>query len=106
MAPILIVAFQFNQRAFMARKRLFPRHAIYVRSNARDAWQQANGDPERAKEIAAERLRSDPGSIIGAILLGLAIKLAYEIIMFWFNNRVSEPAATYLASEPGYRGYE
>jgi len=90
----------------VARTRLLERHTNRVRAIALDAWLESRGEPDKAKEIAARRLRADPGGIITTLLIGLAVKLIAELIMHWFVNNVMQPEPAYLASEPGFRGYQ
>lgn len=58
-----------------------------------------NSDPNKAIEEATKEIRT--GSIIGAILIGLAVKLIVELIWYWFNNKISQPSMFYSPGEPG-----
>jgi hypothetical protein len=41
-------------------------------------------------------------SIIGSILIGVAIKLAIELIAYWIKNRFATiPSGGFLEGEPG-----
>lgn len=83
-------------------RRLPRRQRNATRSVARDVYFELSetGRPfdfARAEELLANRLRS----VIGAIFLSLALKLAIELIKYWLANRVTEPAAIYEIGEPG-----
>lgn len=54
-------------------------------------------DLERAEELARDRTRS----VIGSILIAVAVRLIIELIKYWLANRVTEPAAIYEIGEPG-----
>jgi hypothetical protein len=71
-----------------------------VRDVARSAWLRHPDDAEAAKAEAEQAL----GSIFVTILLGVAIRLAIELIMYWILNREREPQAVYCPGEPGYEG--
>ncbi len=68
----------------------------HVRKIARQAWIDSNGNPDYAKELVRDR--SLYGSIIATILIGIAIKLAFELIMNWWRNREAIPA---MKAKPG-----
>lgn len=72
------------------RKKLDAREERMVHEIAQDAVDVSGGDPEKAKEIARKKLRDGYDSIIGTILVGIAIKLAFEIIMRIINDRLSQ----------------
>lgn len=68
-----------------------------VRTVARHAWQQCNGDRDRAEQLIRDRMPRE----VGSVFLTIAIKLAIELILYWLRNRTSEPAAVFQAGEPG-----
>ena len=72
-----------------------------VRDLTRKVWIEEEGNQEEANRIVRETLRNGYGSIIGSILIGLAIKLAFELIKYWWDNRLSEPESVFTAGEPG-----
>jgi hypothetical protein len=57
------------------------------------------GDPEKAILKSIEEIKTS--SIVISILVGLAIKLAIELIWYWFNNKISHPSIFYADQEPG-----
>lgn len=86
-----------------ARYRLLGKEQrLRVRSYARCALHDANGDEAKAKELVAYRLRHAPQSIIASILIGVAIKLAIELIVYWIKNRFATvPHGEFQPGEPG-----
>lgn len=86
-------------------KRLLRNHRNHVRTVARMAYISAGGDKDKAIDLGKQNLRADPGSVIGAILIQLAISLLVKIIMHWIFNGVSSPAAEYAADEPGFEEF-
>ena len=85
--------------------RLRRRHRNHVRSVARLAYLSAGGDQEKAIEIGKQNLRADPGSVIGAILIQLAISLLVKLIINWVMNGVSSPPDAYMSDEPGFESW-
>ena len=82
--------------------RLPRRQRNSARSIARDLYfeLQRDGQPfdlDRAEELARDRCRS----VIGSILIAVAVRLIIELIKYWLANRVAEPAAIYEIGEPG-----
>lgn len=59
-----------------------------------------NKNPEKAIELATNEIRTS--SIIATILIGIAIKLATELIWYWIKNSLSHPSLFYSEKEPGY----
>ena len=51
----------------------------------------------RAQSLAEQRCRS----VIGSILIAVAVRLIIELIKYWLENRVHEPSAIYEMGEPG-----
>ena len=56
-------------------------------------------DMEAALEAAEKEIRT--GSIIASILIGLAVRLVWELIKHWYFSGVTNPGEEYLAGEPG-----
>lgn len=78
--------------------KLLGKRRFKIRDIARQAYLD-NKDPQKAIDQATKEIRT--GSIVITILVGLAIKLAIELIWYWFNNKVSSPSMFYLPEEPG-----
>lgn len=72
-----------------------------VREIARDCFLIA-GTPTAAKEKAEAKIRKEFDSIIASILIGLAIRLAIELITYWVKEKFFRPSAEYTQGEPGY----
>lgn len=74
-----------------------------IREIARKAFIECNGDQDKAIALAHKRsMELIPGSIILTILLGVAMQLIIDFIVWWIKNRVFEPALFYQIGEPGY----
>lgn len=56
-------------------------------------------DTDAAFDAAKKEIRA--GGIITSILIGLAIKLVWELIKHWYFSGVTDPGSEYLAGEPG-----
>jgi hypothetical protein len=89
-----------------ADRKLFARLPRRQRNSARSIARdllfelQCDGQPfdlDRAEELARERCRS----VIGSILIAVAVRLIIELIKYWLANRISEPSAIYELGEPG-----
>lgn len=72
-----------------------------IRELARKHWINTH-NPKLAKQLVINSIESKYGSIIASILISLFIKLAVELIMYWFKNNVLEPSPNYQLGEPGY----
>jgi hypothetical protein len=74
-----------------------------IREIARKAFIECDGDQDKAIALAHERSKElITGSIILTILLGVAMQLIIDFIVWWIKNRVFEPALFYETGEPGY----
>ena len=71
-----------------------------VREIARRSFINSNGDVELAIQKANTMIRA-PESLVTSILVSIAVRLAVELIKYWWENRISEPSANYSACEPG-----
>lgn len=69
-----------------------------IRSIARRHYIE-NSDPDIAIQKASDELRA--GSIIGAILIGLAIRLIIDLIYYWIKQQIKSPPLVYTTGEPG-----
>lgn len=79
------------------------KHRLNVRNLARQAFHDADGDEVRAKRLVEYRLRHAPKSIIASILIGVAIKLAIELIVYWIKHRFATvPSGEFQPGEPGH----
>ena len=62
-------------------------------------------DPNQARANAMRRVRDEYGSIIGIIILGVALKLVIDLIATWiqsFYTKDNPPPPVYQKNEPGY----
>ena len=74
-----------------------------IRELARQAFVDAGGDQDAAIKLAHERSKElIAGSFIVTILIGVALQLIIDFIVWWIKQRVTEPSPTYTAGEPGY----
>lgn len=73
-----------------------------IRSIGVAAMQRANGDEDKAKQYAREMVREQYGSILGAIVLQIAIWLVVELIKWWIMKGINAPEMEYQPDEPGY----
>lgn len=71
-----------------------------VREIAREEY--LSKDPESALASTRERVRAEYGSLIGTILVALAVKLATALIMSWIEDNLLEPPGSYQSTEPGF----
>ena len=89
---------------------LLPRQRKAVRAIARDEFLRHNatsGDDARDAAIlaATQRIKDElVGSILLAILLGVAVRLAIELIVYWFKEFIVMPPEHACDGEPGYEG--
>ena len=86
--------------------KLLQDHREHCRSVARRNWINFHGDESLAKAAAEEQIRSQPGSIITSLLIGLAVRLIFALIEHWAKNREIAPSVSYQRGEPGYLGFE
>jgi hypothetical protein len=70
-----------------------------VREIARSHYLANPLDPQSAIKAATEEIKTK--SIIATILISLAVRLAVELIMYWFKNNILLPSTTYVDGEPG-----
>lgn len=81
-----------------SRERRLPRSKFgAVRRCARNCWIEAKGDKERAIELVESRMES----IVGSMLLSLAIQIDIKLIIWWWENRKTEPSVVSELGEPG-----
>lgn len=83
------------------------KHRLHVRNTARLAVIDADGDQEQAIKIGKERLRKEPGSIIGALLINLALSLLVKLIIYFIEEYVLKTGIEsipldYQEAEPGF----
>lgn len=76
------------------------RRRARIRHLARECY-LANQGSEQAKVDAEDAIRREFGSILVSILIGLAIKLAVELIAYWIKQRLSDPGVGFQSGEPG-----
>lgn len=78
------------------------RTRLQVRHIARRAYVASGGDERQSKELAEVWLRAAPKSIIATILIGVAVKLAIELIVYWIKHRFADvPSGDFQTGEPG-----
>ena len=99
MQTFLSGADSFNLESVMSGFLLSRSKREEVRSIARRAYIAHSGDKDAAIRAASDDLRV--GSIVIAILLGVAIQLAIDLIVHWIEQNILEPAPSYTAGEPG-----
>jgi hypothetical protein len=88
--------------------RLLTRHRQYVRAIARAATLEAGGDKDLAIQMGERTLRSNPGSIIGVLLINLAVTLLVKLIEYFIEKYLSNQQAipdSYQEDEPGFEGW-
>lgn len=73
-----------------------------ARMNARRAWRDCIGDSSTACVMASNLNRRD----IGQQYLAEANELAEQLIEYWEQNGVCEPATVFVAGEPGCEGWD
>lgn len=84
------------------KDRLDKKQRRRVRDLAREAWVEADGNPQRAKRLARTKIREqlEVGSAWTMILVSIAIRLAFMLIEWWFSNRIAEPGKEPIEGEP------
>lgn len=73
-----------------------------VRQLSRTAWIENAGDRDAAVKQVSAKLRDEMKSVIGMILLQIAIKLAVALITKWWEERNFLPTKEYVKGEPGF----
>lgn len=73
-----------------------------VRQLSRTAWIENAGDKDAAIRQVSLKLRDEMKSVIGMILVQIAIKLAVALIMKWWEEQNFLPAKEYVKGEPGF----
>ena len=73
-----------------------------VRATARKAWRQCVGDAATAEVLAVELIRRE----IGGAWIIEANQLAIDLLGYWQENAITEPASIYVAGEPGCGGWD
>jgi hypothetical protein len=84
----------------VSKEKLSKKQRRIVREIARDAWVEANGNPQRAKRMAKERIKQKYGSAWAILLVSIAVRIAFMLIEWWFNNRISDPGVDPYEGEP------
>lgn len=80
------------------RKVLLPQSQFgAVRRCARSCYLDASGDKDLAIEYVNDRMRS----VVGSAFLTIALQLAIRLIIWWIQNRVTEPSVVSQIGEPG-----
>lgn len=72
-----------------------------IRGLARYHWINTH-DPVLAEQLVREDIRNKYGSIIAAFLIALFIRLAVELIIYWWKKNFLYPEPLYQLGEPGY----
>lgn len=70
-----------------------------LREIAAKHYVECNGDVDAAFAAAEKEIRT--GSIIVSILIGLAVRLIWELMKHWLFSGVTDPGNEFLAGEPG-----
>lgn len=71
-----------------------------IREIARRNFVEYGAEDGGQKAIEACKKEIRTSGIIATILIGLAIRLAIELIIWWIKNRIKVPPFTYQESEP------
>lgn len=82
-----------NQTGIFARRKAFQKQC---RDIALKHWVASSGDADAAKAAANDECRS----VIGMILIGVAIRLIAAYIIGWFNAKNLNPSPEWTAGEP------
>jgi hypothetical protein len=72
-----------------------------VRSLARENWIQTH-DKDLAIEMTTEAIKARYSSILVSFLIALLIRVAVELIIYWWKKNFLYPEPTYQFGEPGY----
>ena len=73
-----------------------------IRDISRYHWINTH-DPDLAEKLVRQEIKSRYGSIIGAFLIALFIRLAIELIVYWFKKHILNPEPRYQFGEPGFQ---
>lgn len=71
----------------MARLSLRERRLAY--RIGRDAWLESGKDPERAKQIAEDRLKAN--TALPPIVIEIMVRIIVSLIIEWMKNRAEDP---------------
>ena len=90
--------------------RLLSKHRRHVRNTAIAAIRDADGDQDQAIVLGKKMLRDEPGSIIGALLINIAVSLLVKLIIYFVREYVLKSGidsipSDYQESEPGFEGW-
>lgn len=92
--------------------RLLSKHRRHVRATAVAAVREARGDQREAIAIGKKMLRDEPGSIVGAILINIALSLLVKLIVYFIAEYVLKSGGSlksipgdYQENEPGFNGW-
>jgi hypothetical protein len=66
------------------------------------AWRRSNREMASAESIAHNDMPRD----VGACFLEPANELATNLLRHWDKNKIYEPAAVFVAGEPGCEGWD
>lgn len=90
--------------------RLLSKHRQHVRATALAAVRECNGDEDRSIILGKRMLREEPGSIIGALLINIAITLLVRLIIYFIEEYVLKGGvesipSDYQETEPGFHSW-
>lgn len=91
--------------------RLLSKHRRHVRATARAAVIEAGGDKHSALRIGEQMLREEPGSIVGTLLINLAVALLVKLVEYFVDRyiinggNVRSIPDDYQENEPGFNGW-
>ena len=83
---------------------LSPQQCSYTRKITREAFLEAHRERRHAIRLARRKLRADPESILGMVLIAIAIRLAVWLITKWIEENFTIPPDEYQCDELGYSG--
>ena len=69
-----------------------------ARQIARQAWIEHPGDPDKAMDVASQRVRDEMGSIVTILAI---VQFVIMLIRWWSESSVSVPPDEPMAGEPG-----
>jgi hypothetical protein len=67
-----------------------------ARTFTANAWVKSGNDPEKARAIVRDGARAE----FGSIWVTIAVAIAFQLIKWWWENRVTEPSAVFAPGEP------